>query len=179
MSLARLRLAAVAACALLAAPSAHALTIGEYRRAFEAAHAMDKMSANDQQAYINAHRSELAYAQSQLEAAELSAETLVRMNLLQMEASRPPFICNYDEEAQGELEIDDWVDEYRKEAPVKFKLTPGPATDAKIDQVEMDDLIAHKIMEKYPCPMPKAPAVRKTATKAAATKAHDQHADNR
>ena len=148
-------LQAIAVCGLaLASTKADALTVGEFRQAYATAHILDNMTVEQRVAYIPEHRNELALAQAQLESAQLALETLTYMNLLQLQAARPPFICNYDEETD-EIDLDKWVDEFRAEASVRFHLEPGPKTDKTLDQVEFHDVLTHKMMEKYSCPEPK------------------------
>jgi hypothetical protein len=178
MSVARIRLATLAACAFMTASQASAMTVGDYRQAYATAHTLDAMTTDQRETYVAAHRPELEFAHAQLEAAEQAAESLIYMNLLQMETGRPPFVCNYDEEVNGEIEVDEWIDEFRKEALIRFKLEPGEKSDKILDQVEINDVLAHKMMEKYPCPMPKAPRAAKAAAKVKSAKSHAEHAAN-
>jgi hypothetical protein len=157
----------------LAAPQALALTVGDFREAYATAHILDDMPVAQRGAYIAAHHAELDLARVRLESAELIVDALLDMNALQMQAARPPFVCNYDLE-DPDFELDKWVDEFRAEAPARFKVAPGPKTDALLDQVPFDDVVIHKIMEKYPCPVPKAEHAAKhahAAKKAAAAPA--------
>ncbi|TAL02984.1 MAG: hypothetical protein EPO08_05715 [Rhodospirillaceae bacterium] len=159
-----------ACCVVLGGSRAEALTVGEFRQAYATAHILDDMTVDQRAAYIPEHHNELELAHAQLESAQLALETLVLMNGLQMQTGRPPFICNYNEEAD-EIELDKWVDEFRAEALTRFHLEPGPKTDKTLNQVEFDDVLTHKMMENYPCPQPKLhTTAKKTAVGSDTTK---------
>ncbi len=145
-------LSVVAIASGLAAP-AHALTVGEFRNAYATLHALDPIPQNKRDAYIKTHRSEIDIARTRLEASVMVRDTILGTNGLLVQQGQRPFLCNYDlEDADDDMDLNGWVEEFRSEAMERNKLVAGPKTDALIDAVQFEEVLNHKLMEKYPCP---------------------------
>jgi hypothetical protein len=137
----------------IATQPAAAMTVGEFRTAYNTLHALDPMTPKDRATYMTTHRAEIDLARVRLESSVLVRDPILRVNGILVEQGRLPFLCNYDlEEVDDEMDLYGWVNEFRAEALEKHKLVAGPKTDKMLDLVEFDDVIAHKMMEKYPCP---------------------------
>lgn len=135
------------------ATSSHALTVGEFRDAYAALHALDPIPQNQRDAYVAAHRNAIDVARTRLEASVMVRDTVLGVNGMLIQRGQRPFLCNYDlEDIDDQVDLYGWVEEFRSEAMEKHKLIASPKTDEMLDAVQFEDVISHKMIEKFPCP---------------------------